>query len=85
MNIEDSKRRGSPNRRKSNECAMLIATITVGILFGFFIGASFPAFSPSKVLSCFDSLVSQKCYLPSHENYNNSRFRKEWFTSVSLY
>ncbi|GJX33950.1 hypothetical protein Tco_0245507 [Tanacetum coccineum] len=49
MNIEDSKRRGSPNRRKSNECAMLIATITVGILFGFFIGASFPAFSPSKI------------------------------------
>lgn len=35
--------------RKSNEYMRFILTITVGILFGFFIGASFPAYSPSNV------------------------------------
>ncbi|KAI3787258.1 hypothetical protein L1987_41602 [Smallanthus sonchifolius] len=49
MDFEESKRKGNSNRRKSNGCTRLIATITVGILFGFFIGSSFPAFSPSKV------------------------------------
>ncbi|KAK1408699.1 hypothetical protein QVD17_40692 [Tagetes erecta] len=49
MDFEDSKRKGNSNRRKSNDCSRLIATITVGILFGFFVGASFPAFSPSKI------------------------------------
>lgn len=62
MNFEDSKRRGTPNRRKSTECTMLIATISVGILFGFFIGASFPAFSPSKIklISPIDTYLSDK-------------------------
>ncbi|KAM0027015.1 hypothetical protein Hdeb2414_s0020g00564661 [Helianthus debilis subsp. tardiflorus] len=49
MDFEGSKRKGSSNRRKSNEFARLLATISVGILFGFFIGSSFPAFSPSKI------------------------------------
>ncbi|MFS7943875.1 hypothetical protein Hanom_Chr06g00505341 [Helianthus anomalus] len=49
MDFEGSKRKGNSNRRKSNEFARLLATISVGILFGFFIGSSFPAFSPSKI------------------------------------
>lgn len=35
--------------RKPNECMRGIVTIIVGIVFGFFIGVSFPAFSPPKV------------------------------------
>nr|XP_043605965.1 uncharacterized protein LOC122578136 [Erigeron canadensis]XP_043605966.1 uncharacterized protein LOC122578136 [Erigeron canadensis] len=49
MNFEDIKRKGNLNKRKSTEYSKLIATITVGIFFGFFIGASFPAFSSSKI------------------------------------
>ncbi|XP_023733706.1 uncharacterized protein LOC111881547 isoform X2 [Lactuca sativa] len=51
MNFEESKRKGNSTtiRRKSNEYMRFILTITVGILFGFFIGASFPAYSPSNI------------------------------------
>ena len=35
--------------RKPNECMRAIVTIIVGIVFGFFIGVSFPAFAPPKV------------------------------------
>ncbi|KAL4573959.1 hypothetical protein LXL04_020781 [Taraxacum kok-saghyz] len=34
---------------KPNECMRAIVTIIVGIVFGFFIGVSFPAFAPSKL------------------------------------
>ncbi|KAK1438180.1 hypothetical protein QVD17_03985 [Tagetes erecta] len=49
MNFEESKRKRNSNRRKLNECTRLVASITVAILFGFCIGASFPLFSPSKI------------------------------------
>nr|GEX84640.1 hypothetical protein CTI12_AA049340 [Tanacetum cinerariifolium] len=47
--MEDYKRRGSPIRRKSNECMRGIVTIIVSLVIGFFIGVSFPAFSPPKL------------------------------------
>ncbi|XP_076889346.1 uncharacterized protein LOC143540080 [Bidens hawaiensis] len=49
MDFEGIKRKGNANRRKSNEFGRLLATISLGVLFGFFIGSSFPAFSPSKI------------------------------------
>ncbi|KVI05686.1 Protein of unknown function DUF707 [Cynara cardunculus var. scolymus] len=35
--------------RRPNECMRAIVTIIVGIVFGFFIGVSFPVFSPPKI------------------------------------
>ncbi|KAK9060229.1 hypothetical protein SSX86_020933 [Deinandra increscens subsp. villosa] len=49
MKIDEYKRRGSSIRRKPNESIRAIVTITVGIVFGFYIGVSFPAFSPPKL------------------------------------
>ncbi|XP_076955542.1 uncharacterized protein LOC143630403 [Bidens hawaiensis] len=60
MDFEEiNKRKRNSNGRKSNECTRIIATITSGILFGFFIGATFPAFSPSKIklISPFDTYI----------------------------
>ncbi|KAL8254311.1 hypothetical protein R6Q59_032532 [Mikania micrantha] len=49
MDFEEGKRKKNLNRRKINEGTRVIATITVGILFGFFVGTSVPVFSPSKM------------------------------------
>ncbi|KAJ9554380.1 hypothetical protein OSB04_018425 [Centaurea solstitialis] len=49
MKPEEYKRRGSLGRRKPNDCMRAIVTIIVGIVFGFFIGVSFPVFSPPKL------------------------------------
>ncbi|MFS7994792.1 hypothetical protein Hanom_Chr12g01110251 [Helianthus anomalus] len=49
MKIDEYKRRGSSIRRKPNESMRAIVTITVGVVFGFYIGVSFPAFAPSKL------------------------------------
>ncbi|KAK1429902.1 hypothetical protein QVD17_12230 [Tagetes erecta] len=40
MKIEEYKRRGSSIRRKSNESKKAIITITVGTVFGFYVGSS---------------------------------------------
>lgn len=39
--------------RKSNECMRGIVTVIVSLVIGFFIGVSFPAFSPPKVCLTF--------------------------------
>ncbi|KAI3816766.1 hypothetical protein L1987_16470 [Smallanthus sonchifolius] len=49
MKIDEYKRRGSAIRRKPNESMRAIVTITVGIVFGFYIGVSFPPFGPPKL------------------------------------
>ncbi|KAL8188805.1 hypothetical protein R6Q57_029560 [Mikania cordata] len=49
MKLGEYKRRGSSIRRKPNESMKAIVTITVGIVFGFYIGISFPAFAPQKL------------------------------------
>ncbi|XP_022022457.1 uncharacterized protein LOC110922474 isoform X1 [Helianthus annuus] len=70
MDFEESKRKRNSDRsfRKSTECTKLIATITAGIIFGFCIGASFPAFSPSKIklISPVDTYLWDK--KPGHLN-----------------
>ncbi|XP_071692766.1 uncharacterized protein [Rutidosis leptorrhynchoides] len=62
MNFEESKRKGNLTKRKPSDCTRFIATITVGVLFGFFIGATFPAFSPPKIklLSPIDTYLWDK-------------------------
>ncbi|KAK1419560.1 hypothetical protein QVD17_28745 [Tagetes erecta] len=61
MKIEEYKRRGSSICRKSNKSKKAIITITVGTVFGFYVGVSFPPL-PSRVLNLHKD--SGSCILP---------------------
>ncbi|KAK1434433.1 hypothetical protein QVD17_00174 [Tagetes erecta] len=72
MKIEEYKRRGSSICRKSNKSKKAIITITVGTVFGFYVGVSFPPL-PSKIHEMSSTCIKIQA-LASYRDYTYAAY-----------